>query len=302
MFFIGRNSKSKKKSDDLSSSSSLSSSHSLVSLDKNSHSNCLPSPSQVLTSSTNDFEKTKPKQNKQTRSRSALLSSNNRSDGLSPLQLSSSSSVYLIQVKNDTLQSNSFGLTKTVPYVWKNTTKTPENSENDPDTRFSVEQIPPTNNREKRTKPMSSRNVILERGQIDYWQNFESSPDSVITSSCHNSIGSASNLVGSSTFIIETKNDKDTQGNIISITTTKRNQPSLLNKTHHVQWNIEDNGKKHRCSKIKWHSDEELEKQNRLRSKNNTDVGSCRSAPLILHYDNNTNVSNETHKGIIYLN
>ncbi|CAF4961851.1 unnamed protein product, partial [Rotaria socialis] len=94
--------------------------------------------------------------------------------------------------------------------------------------QYSVEQIPPTNDYRKHPAPVSSRNITLQRGQLDYWQNLESLPDSIITSSCQNLTGSASNLLLSSPLIQQATNSQDSHGNIISITTTKRSQSSLL--------------------------------------------------------------------------
>ncbi|CAF4129395.1 unnamed protein product, partial [Rotaria sp. Silwood2] len=310
----GRHSKSKSTSNDLSTSSSLSSSssQSLSPLRKKSHStNRRSSNCQTLSSSSssNTSEKLQSKQYSQIHQHSGLVSTN-QSNHLSPQSPSSSSSIYLIQVTNTNNQTNSFGLTKTIPYVWKNRNiNNIEDEENNIYPKFSIEQIPPIINNKKRSLPISSRNIILQRGQIDYWQNFETLPDSILTSSCQNSTGSASNLLYSSTLLQQNKNHKNSHGNIISITTTKRYQPSLLNKTKDIQWNIEGNGKQFRYSKTKWHSDHHLHKHNRLRKKyqkqtlsdNHTDTGSSseqnnHSAPLIFHQKNSTNLLNKTHE------
>ncbi|CAF0928389.1 unnamed protein product [Rotaria sordida] len=310
----GRHSKSKSTSSSLSSSS-----QSLSPLRKKSHSlrHRRSSNSQILSSlsSLNTSEKLQSKQYFQIHPHSTVVSTDqsNHLSSQTPslLSSSSSSSIYLIQVAN---QTNSFGLTKTIPYVWKNTNI--ENEENKFYPNFSIEQIPPiinnnnnnNNNNNKRSIPISSRNIILQRGQIDYWQNFQTSSDSILTSSCQNLTGSASHLLCSSSLIQQTKTNKNSHGNIISITTTKRYQPSLLNKTKYIQWNIEGNGKQLRYSKIKWHSDQQLHKHNRLKKKsqkksiinNHTDTGGSsseqnnQSAPLILYHENNTNLLNET--------
>ncbi|CAM4771306.1 unnamed protein product [Rotaria magnacalcarata] len=301
----GRPSKSKSTSNDLSSSSSLSSSsQSLVQIRKKSHSSThRQSPtSQVFLSSasSNNLEKNTPKQHSQSRSRSTVASNDQSNLIPSPISSESSSSIYLIQVTNQTEPKNSFGLTKTVPYVWKNTNKTSNNEEENFYPQYSVEQIPPSSDYRKRPAPVSSRNITLQRGQLDYWQNLEPLPDSIITSSCQNLTGSASNLLLSSPLIQQTTNSQDSHGNIISITTTKRSQSSLLNQK---------NGVKLRYSKTKWYSDNQLYKNQQLRNINQkeyktdnyTDSGSSseqkdRSAPLICDQQNTTNLINQNQE------
>ncbi|CAF3564176.1 unnamed protein product [Rotaria sp. Silwood1] len=313
----GRHSKSKSTSNDLLTSSSLSSSssssQSISPLRKKSHSShrrLSKSQNRSSSSSSHISEKLQSSQNCQ----HSILTSTDPTNYLSPKSSSSSSSIYLIQLTNTNNQINSFGLTKTIPYVWKNTNININDEENNIYPKYSIEQIPPIIHNKKRSIPILSRNIILQRGQIDYWQNFDISPDSILTSSCQNLTGSASHLLfssSSSSSIQQTKNSNHSQGNIISITTTKRYQPSLLNKTKYIKWNIEGNGKQLQYSKTKWHSDHQLHKHNRLKkntypkkslSDNHTDTGSSseqnnRSTPLIFHSDNNnSNHLNKTHE------
>lgn len=137
--------------------------------------------------------------------------------------------------------------------------------------RYSIQYIQPIKNSHKRSIPILSRNITLQRGQIDYWQNCEILSDTILTSSCENSTGSACNL-------LSLPSTKNSCGHIISITTTKRSQPSLLNKSRNIQWNIEGDGNQIRYSKIQLHSDEELH-NNKISSKH-------------------VNQFNEIHKGI----
>ena len=97
----------------------------------------------------------------------------------------------------------------------------------------------------------------MQRGQIDYWENCEVSADTVITSSCENSTGSASHLLSSPLNQKLLKPRRKSQGHIISITTTKRHRPSLLNKSKTTQWNVERDGKELRYYRIKWQSDDQ---------------------------------------------
>ena len=168
--------------------------------------------------------------------RNSSLSDDSLSDRKPSRIRSNSNSVYLIEVPNE----NSFGLTKSQVYLWKNTNSNDEN-----ETNYSIEQIQPNSNCSKRSMTISSRHVILQRGQIDYWQNCDLSADAIITSSCQKSTGSASHLLPQTT----DNNFDRTTGHIISITTTKRQQPSLLNQAKHIHWNIEHDGKQTRYSR-----------------------------------------------------
>jgi hypothetical protein len=188
--------------------------------------------------------------------------------------------------------------------IWKSTNSNDDDDENEIYTRCSIECVQPRRKLNKRSIPILSRNIILERGQTDYWQNCETLTDSIITSSCENSTGSASHLFTSS----QIKTPMNSNGHIISITTTKRQQPSLLNKSKNIQWNIEGDGKQLRYSTIKSHSDDQLHKYNKYQTKhvkdNNTDNESSseqinRLVPAILHHTNDA--SNEIHEGIIFL-
>jgi hypothetical protein len=144
----------------------------------------------------------------------------------------------------------------------------------------------------------------------------KTSPDSILTSSCHKHTGSASNLLSPTleTKQNELKRRRNTNGHVISITTTKRRQPSLLNQSQDTQWNIEGDGKQLRYSNLKWYSVDHLQKDNRLISKqrikrkqqildNTTDTGSSsdqnnRSAPPILQQKSNLHLTNEIHPGM----
>jgi hypothetical protein len=286
-FYIGRYSKSQRTSNDLSSSSS-SSSLSIVPLRKKSLSHRATSPTQVVSSLSDDSlsEQLQSKQSHRSRSRSTYIPTNYSSPP---------SSVYLRQLSNKT---NSFGLTKTITSVWKNTKPKSDEEENYFYSRCSIERVQPIINNDNRSIPILSRNIILQRGQTDYWQNYEISPDAIITSSCEDSTGSASDLLSPSTNLKQTKNHMNSNGHIISITTTKRHQPSLLNKSKNIQWNIEGDGKQLRYSRIQWHSDDQFDKRKHSGKKSrtkhladsNTDTGSSseqknQSVPIILHHE-----------------
>jgi hypothetical protein len=228
-------------------------------------------------------------------------------------------SVYLIELTNNNRPPNSFGLTKTITYVWRN--NHPKKGEEDLNTypRYSVEQVSPIIDQEKRLIPISSRHITLQRGQTDYWQNMKTSPDSILTSSCHNHIGSASNLL---TPPLENKQNEikrhaNSTGHVISITTTKRRQPSLLNQTQNTQWNIEGDGKQLRYSNLKWYSADQLQKDERSMTKHRTkrkqqqqpisdsptDTGSLseqhhRSAPPMLQQKSNMDLTHEPQEGM----
>jgi len=149
----------------------------------------------------------------------------------------------------------------------------------------------------------------------------KTSPDSILTSSCQKHTGSASNLVSPSleTKQNELKHRRHSNGHVISITTTKRRQPSLLNQSQNTQWNIEGDGKQLRYSNLKWYSVDHLQKDNHLITKqrikrkqqqqqlldSTTDTGSSsdqhnRSAPPILQRTNNLHLTNEIHQGMIF--
>ena len=120
--------------------------------------------------------------------------------------------------------------------------------------------------------PAASRHITLQRGKIDYWQNMQPSADSMLTSSCQNHIGSASNLLSLS-FDPQSPDMQaplDPNGQIISITTSKHRQPSVLNQSQNIQWNIDGDGKQLRYSSLKWHSVDQLSKVNRPTSKQRT--------------------------------
>ena len=304
-------------SDDLSTTSSLSSSsQSLSSVRKKTCSHRTYSPPQLLSSLSNDFKIVESKQSYQIRPHSALALINQSHYSSPPhpppptLPSSSSSSICCSQLTNQANQSNSYGLTKTISYVWKNTNKNVHDEGDDHYPCYSIEQIPPLIKHEQRSIPMLSRTITLERSQIDYWQNYESSPDCMITASCQNLTGSASHLFFSSSSIEQTQTHTDSQGHIISVTTMKRHQPSLLNKSINIRWGVKEDGKLFRYPKAKWHSDHQLHKQHCLKRKyrteyvindNNNDKDRSsssernhRSAPLIIHHENKINA----HQGM----
>lgn len=232
-------------------------------------------------------------------------------------------SIYLIELKNNNRSANLFGLTKTVTYVWKSHYPKSEEKDFNSYPKYTVEQVPPIIEHNRNPIPVSSRNITLQRGKIDYWQNMRTSPDSMLTSSCQNHTGSASNLLSPS--LDKQKNDiqrtPSSKGHVISITTTKRRQPSLLNQTQNSQWNIEGDGKQLRYSNIKWYSVDHLQKDNRYVTKHRTkrkqlqeeqlhtsdsatDTGSSseqntRSAPPIIQRTTDINVINEHHQGMV---
>lgn len=317
LFLIkGRHSKSKSTSNDLSASSSLSSSsQSLVQLRRKSQ----PSNTQRSTTSqvplsspllSNGSEIISSRTNPQFRPLSEFIPTDQSHITSSLSSSKSSSSIYLIQLTNQDEQTNSFGLTKTIPFVWKNSNTNLDNDEakNYPD--CSIEQIPPIFTNLKTSK--KSRSIVLQRGQVDSWQNVECSPDSIITSSCQDSIGSASDLLLSSSLIQQqSKTPQDSLGNIISITTTvKPLQSSLLNKTKPVQ---QRDGKQFRYSKSKSRSDNQLNKYNRSRKKyqkgyktdSYTDSGSSSepnnelSVSFGQEEEDNQSNSDKTHEGIL---
>ena len=230
------------------------------------------------------------------------------------------SSVYLIELKNNNRQMNSFGLTKTITYVWKNNQHNKREEDFNTYPRYSVEQVPPIINQNKRTIPISSRHITLQRGKTDCWQNLQTSPESILTSSCHNHTGSASNLLSPTleNKPNEIKHRTHSNGHVISVTTTKRQQPSLLNQSLNTEWNVEGDGKQVRYSNLKWYSADQLKKDNhsitkqRIKRKHHqqrqildsaTDTGSSseqhnRSAPPILQRKIDPHVTNDIHEGM----
>jgi hypothetical protein len=231
----------------------------------------------------------------------------------------SASSVYLIELTNNNRPMNSFGLTKTITYVWKNTQQNKRDEDRNTYPKYSVEQVPPIIDQNKRTIPVLSRHITLQRGKTDCWQNFQTSPDSILTSSCHKHTGSASNLLSPT---LENKPNEirhrtHSNGHVISVTTTKRHQPSLLNQSRNTEWNIEGDGKQIRYSNLKWYSADHLKKDNnpmakqRIKRKHQpryisdsaTDTGSSseqhnRSAPPILQRQSRSHVTNEIDEGM----
>lgn len=233
-------------------------------------------------------------------------------------------SVYLIEVADDHHPENSFGLSKTLTYVWKNSPKRKGDVDLNKYPKYSVEQVPPITDQRNRSIPISSRHIVLQRGKTDYWQNTKASPDSLLTSSCQKHTGSASNLLSPA---LETspsnsvKHRSAPNGHVISVTTTKRRQPSLLNETQNSEWNVEGDGKQVRYSNLQWFSADQLQKDNRpaikprtkrkleqsIASDSATDTGSSteqqhQSAPAVLQEkknDDNVHRSNGRHEGTI---
>lgn len=218
----------------------------------------------------------------------------------SPTSPPSGPAVYLIELSSDHPSKNPYGLKKTVTYVWKNSDTKKNVYDLNHYPRYSIEQVSPVMNEDRRTIPIASRHVTLQRGQIDYWQNFQPTPDSILTSSCQNHIGSASNLLAPTLESKSTalRNLSNQNGQIISITSTKRRQPSLLNQSQDTQWNIEADGKQLRYSNLKWYSVDQLQKDPRrmikprtkrreIKIESTTDTGSSsdqyyQSAPPVL--------------------
>ncbi|CAF3855285.1 unnamed protein product, partial [Rotaria sordida] len=315
-----------------SSSTSTSSSYanncsSSIELKKKSRPYRLASPSRTTTitqipslSDDSLSEKNEPLlfKNQYSHTNESKKNSSQHLESLSPTSSSTSNkspSVYLIELKNSNRPINSFGLTKTITYVWKS--NYPKNSENDLNhyPKYSVEQVPPINDYNKRLIPISSRHILLQRSKIDFWQNMETirttTTDSILTSSCQNHIGSATNLLLPT--LDNQQNDikqtTSSNGHIISITTTKHRPPSLLNQSQNTQWNIEGNGKQLKYSNLKWYSADQLQKDNYFTTKqrtkrkqqqqhisdSTTDTGSSseqhnRSAPPILQHQSNTHL------------
>ena len=217
ILFLGRPSKSRATSNDLSSgsssSSSSSSSHSIVPLRRKSQSN---RPSSQRSSSLSDDSLSEKPPSRPSRSRSTFT----QHPSMPP--------------------TDTFGLTKTDTSTWEN-----ELDENELYPRYSIEGIPSDLINSQRSSAISPRLITLQRGQMDYWENCSAPSERIISSSCDHSIGSASRLVSSS---YETPGN--IHGQIISISTTKRQQPSLLNQSKNTQWNIEGTGQQIRYSKI----------------------------------------------------
>lgn len=219
------------------------------------------------------------------------------SNYLSPTSPPMAPSVYLIEVSNEHRPRNSFGLTKTITYVWKNSDAKRVRQDLTQYPKYSIEQVSPMVEQDRRSIPVSSRHITLQRGKIDYWQNLRTSPDAMLTSSCQHHIGSASNLLSTSSGNPppEVKSRSHSNGQIISITSTKTRQPSLLNQAQDTQWNVQGDGKLLRYSNLKWFSVDQLNKDNRRAAKqrmqknedSTTDTGSSseqyyRSAPPVL--------------------
>jgi hypothetical protein len=228
-------------------------------------------------------------------------------------------SVYLIELTNNRRPTNSLGLNKTITYVWKNSPKKKVEDDLNNYPRYSVEQVPPIIDQDRRSVPTSSRHITLQRGKTDYWQNMKTSPDLILTSSCQKHTGSASNLLSPTldTKPNDIKRRPNSNGHIISVTTTKRRQPSLLNQSQNTQWNIAGDGKQLRYSNLKWYSVDQLEKDNRLIPKQRikrkqetldspTDTGSSseqhnQSAPPILQQKSNLHLTKEIHEGMLFI-
>ncbi|CAF1306271.1 unnamed protein product [Adineta steineri] len=206
---------------------------------------------------------------KKRRPRSAFISCEpppQRSTRIVSTPSSTAPSVYLIEVKNNNRPTNSFGLTKTITYVWRNNHQNKKEDDFNKYPRYSVEQVPPMIDNSKRTIPISSRHITLQRGKTDCWQNQRTTSNTILTSTCQNHTGSATNLLplGTKTQQNDVKYRTKPNGHVISVTTTKRQQPSLLNQRQNTRWNIEGNGKQIRYSNLKWYSADQLQKDNRL--------------------------------------
>lgn len=228
-----------------------------------------------------------------------------------PHSIPPSSSVYLIDLEDSYPSKNNFGLTKTTTYIWKNSPKKRGDLDLTKYPKYSLEQVPPVVNKRRRSVPISSRHIVLQRGKIDYWQNMKTVPDTILTTSCQKHTGSASNLLSPA---LTSPRRTNATGNIISITTTKRHQPSLLNRSQDTQWNIEGDGKQLRYQHLKWYSVDQLQKDDRptikprIKRRSNppvsdsaTDTASSseqhnRSAPPVLQQKNHFHLTNEGMK------
>ncbi|CAF1627908.1 unnamed protein product, partial [Adineta ricciae] len=300
----GRSSKSTSSSHDVSSSSSSSTSG--VPLRKKSRSYRVSSPTQVL-SSLSDDSLSEPKQNRPLRTQSTYVSTNDQTNHSTP----PAPSLYLIQLTKKKHPTNSFGLTKTITCVWKNTSTGNDDDDRVTYPRYSIEQVQPIIDEKRPSIPISSRNIVLQCGQIDCWQNFDPLSESILTSSCLNSTGSAFQIISLPSDSQQNRTPTNSQGHIISITTTKRCQPSLLSDTKNIQWTVEGDGNHRRYSIVKSHSDDRLHKYQQLLrryrtqygSDSNTDSGSSSdeknlSAPPVLHQEHLTKTTDHIHEGI----
>ena len=229
-----------------------------------------------------------------------------------------SPSIYLIELQNNEQLDNEYGLSKTITYVWKSSPKKKGDQDLNRYPKYSIEQVPPVAEHDRRSVPVASRHITLQRGKTDYWQNMKTSPDSLLTSSCQKHTGSASNILSPT---LETRpNDSikrraHPNGQVISVTTTKRRQPSLLNESQNTEWNVEGDGKQLRYSNLKWYSVDQLQtdhrpipktrtKRRQQASDSATDTGSSsdqhnQSAPPILQHTSNAHLTNEIHEGIV---
>jgi hypothetical protein len=306
------------------SSSSSSSSFSLNQSRTKSRPYRLASPSQTKTIpslSDDSLSEQSERLEKKRRPRSAFITyeSPPRSSRFESTPPPTPPSVYLIELKNNNHHpNNAFGLSKTITYVWKSSPKKKGDEDLNRYPKYSVEQVSPIIDQDRRSVPIASRHITLERGKTDYWQNMKTSPDSLLTSSCQKHTGSASNLLLPT---LEAKPNDSIKhralpnGHVISVTTTKRRQPSLLNESQNTQWNVDGDGKQLRYSNLKWHSVDQLQTDHRLISKHRTnrkqqtsdsatDTGSSseqhnQSAPPILQHKSNVHLTTEIHEGIV---
>lgn len=171
-----------------------------------------------------------------------------------------SQSAFLTDLQDSHHSKKPYGLTKSSVYAWKNSPKKNDERDLTKYPTYSIEKIPPSINKRRRSAPISSRHIVLQRGKLDYWDNMKTSPDNLLTTSCQNYTGSASNLLLPT---LGNSHRANPNGNIISITTTKRRQPSLLNQSQNTEWNIEGDGKQVRYQNLKWYSVEQLPNENR---------------------------------------
>ena len=125
-------------------------------------------------------------------------------------------SVYLIELNNQpTNVTNEFGLTKTITYLWKNSSISDDQNLCFP--RYSVEQITPRGEEKVRHRRLNF--IHLQRTSTDLWQNNDRSSENRLTSSCQDLTGSASDLFSLS------------DGRFISISIVKPSPPPFLDKT-----------------------------------------------------------------------
>ncbi|CAF4469947.1 unnamed protein product, partial [Didymodactylos carnosus] len=170
------------------------------------------------------------------------------------------SSLYLLEL-------NQYGLTKTLVSVWHTPFKTYDDTNLRIPTypQLSIETSPiistTKNNHHCISIVRSPRNILLQRSRSDYWNNQAIYKSENILPSCQTHTGSASNLLQDDPSLSNSPS-LSPHGQIISVTSLKRVEPSFLNKNDYVNWNIESNGRKKLKypTKSQWFSADNLNK------------------------------------------